>query len=156
MTVTWEVYTPDARPVSPSDIAAMEDRLGIAIPKDLAQAIVAYRGYTPEPGGVRLGDVAASVFGPILIWVEEDHPDQTYSVNFAINALLAWFGQANERDLLVFPFADDTANGLYCLDYRQNRDIPNYVFIDLTYAPDERGGITTLGTSFGEVLGRLF
>jgi hypothetical protein len=153
----WEPYVVDAPKGTPSVFAALEKRLGISLPDDLKLAFQDHPGDAPVQSGIRLGKVAATVFGPLLfVGGTPDHKDYTYSVEFGVEALKEWAQISDDAALKLMPFGTNTASGYFCLDYRSNQTQPHVVFIDMEYAPDEPVGVTTLATSFTEMLGRLY
>jgi hypothetical protein len=153
----WEPYVVDAPKGTPSAFAALEKRLGITLPEDLKIAFRDHPGDAPLQSGIKLGKVAATVFGPLLfVGGTPDHRAYSYSVEFGIEALKEWSQISDDASLKLLPFGTNTASGYFCLDYRSNPSQPHVVFIDMEYAPDERGGVTPLAASFTDMTTKLY
>lgn len=152
--IVWSSYLEVAPETSAAAISALETTLGVDLPEDYKQALAEHAGEVTTPATMPVGERSGAPFGPLLhLAPDADQDDMSYALSNAREDLREWGGGAAAR---LVPVASDTASGYFCLDYRQGQTNPPVVFIDMTYAPDDKGAILPVAPSFSAALDRLY
>ena len=156
MDIDWQLYVETPPMATSAALSGVESRLAVKIPDDLRTAFIQNQGLAPLSDVIDLPNGGQTAFGPLLfVGGTDQHPEYTYSVNFAIDALKEWAGQSDDTLLKLLPFGTNTGSGWFCLDYRTSLQHPSVVFVDTGYDMNEAGAITPVGSTFTDVLAKL-
>ncbi len=151
--LNWEVYDSDVPTHDPAQIGRLEAALGIKLPRDYVDAVNAHAGKSTSLEQIDVGK-GSSVFGT-LFFISDDaalrgHYNNVYK---ALDDVRDWSG----TDEVVFvPFSSNTSSGLYCFDYRESKDSPSVIFVDLEREPEHERALVPLASSFSEFLSKLY
>lgn len=150
--IDWESYVSVPPETSPDAISALEGDLGVTLPDDYKQILARHAGEVTTPDTMPVGERSKTPFGPLLHLAPDAGKAMAYSIAVARERLREWGGAAAGG---LVPVASNSATGYFCFDYRTTQDDPPLVFIDMTYAPDEKGAILPVAPGFSAALDRL-
>ncbi len=151
--LNWEVYDSDIPIHDPAQVARLEATLGVKLPQDYVDAVNAHAGKSTSLEQVDIGK-GSSVFGTLFFICDDAaHRGHYNNVYKALDDVRDWSGKA----LVEFvPFSSNTSSGLYCFDYRQCKQNPSVVFVDLEREPAHERALIPLASSFSEFLSKLY
>jgi hypothetical protein len=157
MAISWEPYIEVPGKGDPAPIEAVEQRTGVTLPQAIRQVLLDHAGDATLPDSIRVGTRSTTPFGPILFaGGTKGGENYTYSVEFVLDKLVEWTGEASTADLPLFPFATNTASGYFCLDYRGGAAAsPPIVFVDFNYDVDESSAILPVAADWQDLTGKL-
>ncbi len=129
----WEEYIGAPVPANPDDVARAVALARKPVPADVQKLILAHQGQAPAQSDVMLASGSVVSFGCVLLAAA--HPDfESYDIAYALAGLKDWLAPADGTPDF-FPFATDTASGLFCVDLRD--DSQRIVFVDSALGADD-------------------
>lgn len=150
--IEWEDYLPTDsdepfRLPSAQEIENAEGRLGVKLPLDYADCLLAHQGQAPEDVGIIIGKSTEPV--GCLFHVYPEGPEKNYSIDARRNRLV------QEGITTLIPFADNTSGSLFCFDYSEKEESPKVVFVNSDYPYSDPQTVRVVASSFAEFLGLL-
>lgn len=139
--------------VNSDEIAEIHCATGLILPQDYVDALLIHAGQSTEPEQIRV-DKRCTVFGTLYFWStdsdQQNHHNNAYK---ALDDINEWSEGQLSR---LLPFASNTANGIYCFDYRLAQQNPAVVFVDLEQDYQLESAIITIASSFSDLLSKLY
>lgn len=150
----WMPYLEIPVPAAQVDVEQAVALAQRPVPIDVQALLTNHQGESPVPEGVTLPNGGSTVFGPVLVVsaTQTNTTNNSYSVSYAANQIKEWFSSTGQESPF-FPFASNTASGWFCVDQRDPTQ--PIIFIDVEYAPTEKGAITPVAKSATELLQNL-
>jgi hypothetical protein len=153
--IVWEPYLSDAPVPTLGSISATEARIGVVFPSDIKPYLLNQSGRTTNPETIAIGKRVAPV-GPLVLFIDDQaHPNYSYSLAAALEAMIEWGGNRPNQPIRFLPFADDTENGYFCYDVSVSQTTPPIVYIDTEYAPEDSRSVFSVAPSFTAFLEKL-
>lgn len=123
MAVHWEPYLDiELQPVTPADLAQLEDEWGVKLPEEYKALVAAYQGMAPMPDVFDVGNRSTSVFN-VLLTIKRHEGREGYSVSRIYEVLKPHVPEG------IFPFAETPGGESICFDYRDNPPQPKVVLV---------------------------
>jgi cell wall assembly regulator SMI1 len=123
MTVQWEPYLSTMlHPVTPDDLAQLEQAWGVVLPEDYKALVTAYQGMAPVPDVFDVGQRSANVFN-VLLTIKPHEGRESYSALRVYDILKPHLPAG------IFPFAKTPSGEFVCFDYRTRPQQPQIVFV---------------------------
>lgn len=123
MTVQWEPYLDiELQPVTPDDLAQLEQEWGVKLPEEYKTLVAAYQGMAPLPGVFSVGPKSTGVFN-VLLTIKCHEGREGYCVRRVHEVLKPYMPKG------IFPFAETPGGESICFDYRANPAQPKIVLL---------------------------
>lgn len=151
--VEWEAYATDVPDVTAADLDLLEATRGVRLPVLYRDLVVSHAGDTPEPGIATVGNAQVPVV--TLFFVRRDYrgDDRVYNVWEYLAHLDA---DAQALGAYLIPFASDSSNGWFVLDYRHSA-VPRVSLVDRDHDLADAGeaAIYPVADSFEQFMNTL-
>jgi hypothetical protein len=123
MAVHWEPYLNiELQPVTPGDLAQLEQEWGVKLPEEYKTLVTAYQGMAPLPDVFNVGKRSTNVFN-VLLTIKRHEGREGYSVKRIYEVLKPHIPKG------IFPFAETPGGESICFDYRNGSLEPKIVLV---------------------------
>ena len=123
MTVRWEPYLDiELQPVTPGDLAQLEQEWGVKLPEEYKSLVTAYQGMAPTPDVFNVGNRSTNILN-VLLTIQRHEEREGYSVRRVYEVLKPHLPAG------IFPFAKTPTGEFICFDYRARPQRPQIVFV---------------------------
>ncbi|HVG63291.1 MAG TPA: SMI1/KNR4 family protein, partial [Hyalangium sp.] len=109
-------------PVTPDELAQLEQAWGVILPEDYKALVTAYQGMAPVPDVFDVGQRSANVFN-VLLTIKPLEGRESYSALWVYDLLKPHLPAG------IFPFAKTPTGEFICFDYRARPQHPLIVFV---------------------------